>query len=175
MNYTAAEYPPPWLRAKGVRCGCLEYWQDKCRIEFRKVLLQAIYVHMDLAAAIARCNAAVQFAANKLVGEHMYTHLCRIRWSPWTGPMCRRLCTQHGVRRRSALQTSAQLQKVSPCLTICLPSDCQELSCMSEVLVCCPQRLKAHRCRCCHELQPGCGATYRGARHHCAHGLHPKR
>lgn len=37
VNYTSADYPPPWLRAQGYRCGCLQYWQDACRQEFRKV------------------------------------------------------------------------------------------------------------------------------------------
>lgn len=36
VNYTSAQYPPPWLRAQGLRCGCLQYWQDVCRAEFRK-------------------------------------------------------------------------------------------------------------------------------------------
>jgi hypothetical protein len=36
-NYTAAQYPTPQMYAGGLRCGCLEYYQDVCRTEFRKV------------------------------------------------------------------------------------------------------------------------------------------
>lgn len=66
-NYTAAQYPPPWLRARGFRCGCLEYWRDTCRTEFRKVCSipgrspAALYVRRFVCQLSGPCIAPFRF------------------------------------------------------------------------------------------------------------------
>lgn len=37
QRFTPSEYPPPVLRAMGFRCGCLDFYTDPCRMEFRRV------------------------------------------------------------------------------------------------------------------------------------------
>jgi len=38
VNYTSAEYPTPQMtQADGRTCGCLDWFKDICRVEFRKV------------------------------------------------------------------------------------------------------------------------------------------
>lgn len=43
QNYTPAQYPPPRLREVGYRCGCLDFFTDPCRLEFRRV---SAYMHL---------------------------------------------------------------------------------------------------------------------------------
>ena len=38
----SADYPTPQMRARGVRCGCRQYWEDPCRAEFRSNLIASM-------------------------------------------------------------------------------------------------------------------------------------
>ena len=40
--WCSADYPTPQMRAQGLRCGCLDYWQDECRAEFRANLIASM-------------------------------------------------------------------------------------------------------------------------------------
>jgi hypothetical protein len=40
--HRSAEYPTPQMRAQGLRCGCLQFWQDECRAEFRANLVASM-------------------------------------------------------------------------------------------------------------------------------------
>ncbi|CAL8462935.1 g2469 [Coccomyxa elongata] len=42
QRFTPAEYPPPLLRALGFRCGCLDFFTDPCRTEFRRRLVESM-------------------------------------------------------------------------------------------------------------------------------------
>jgi hypothetical protein len=44
QNYTPAQYPTPRLRQLGYKCGCLDFYTDPCRMEFRKVSLTRYYI-----------------------------------------------------------------------------------------------------------------------------------
>ena len=38
VNYTSAQYPTPeMVQEDGRRCGCLDWFKDVCRVEFRRV------------------------------------------------------------------------------------------------------------------------------------------
>ncbi|KAK9820416.1 hypothetical protein WJX72_010055 [[Myrmecia] bisecta] len=41
-RYRPADYPTPAMRAQGIRCGCLDYYLDPCRVEFRKRLIESM-------------------------------------------------------------------------------------------------------------------------------------
>ena len=37
QRFEPSAYPPPFLYAKGFRCGCCDFFTDPCRMEFRRV------------------------------------------------------------------------------------------------------------------------------------------
>lgn len=36
QGFAPADYPPPLLWLEGFRCGCLDFWADPCRVQFRR-------------------------------------------------------------------------------------------------------------------------------------------
>ena len=42
QRFEPADYPPTFLYARGFRCGCLDFFTDPCRMEFRRVRIRLL-------------------------------------------------------------------------------------------------------------------------------------
>ena len=45
QRFEPADYPPTFLYARGFRCGCLDFFTDPCRMEFRRVRIRLLCLH----------------------------------------------------------------------------------------------------------------------------------
>lgn len=53
IPYLPAQYPPATLKARGYVCNCADFYDNPCRVEFRKVICQA----SCSAATVANCSS----------------------------------------------------------------------------------------------------------------------
>ena len=77
QSFSPQDYPPPLLWLEGFRCGCLAFYTDPCRVQFRKARARTACKHACLLCTAPRPRAARQ--GDRQLCE-LRRRICELTW-----------------------------------------------------------------------------------------------